>query len=378
MPYIWENENWPEFIYDRGRADEIYTQFLDQKKNTDAAFSILDEVSRKRFHVMDLADDMVANLAIEDEHIDYDSVYSSVSKRLDLPLAVNKKSDAYADSICAMALDAISNRHPLTEERLNGWHRMLFENAAGLKPKIIGDYRNSVEYILRRQGREIEIVYTAVPHERISAEMKELLSFINNEENRKKHNPIAMMSIAALWFVAIHPYGDGNGRISRAISDYILAKGFCDSMKVFCISTMILRNRKQYYALIENITAQKESMDITDWIMWNTEMAIRSEKHAVDSLRKTMMLTSFMKNLDPSQYNSREMYMLFKLADGSFFGKLTNEKWAKMNKCSSAAALRDIQHLVEKGLLIPSGDAGRKAGYYLNPEIGEKYGSTAD
>ena len=113
MPYIWENENWPEFIYDRGRADEIYTRFLDQKKNTDAAFSILDEVSRKRFHVMDLADDMVANLAIEDEHIDYDSVYSSVSKRLDLPLAVNKKSDAYADSICAMALDAINNHHLL-------------------------------------------------------------------------------------------------------------------------------------------------------------------------------------------------------------------------------------------------------------------------
>ena len=186
-----------------------------------------------------------------------------------------------------------------------------------------------------------------------------------------------MVAIASLWFLAIHPYGDGNGRISRAISDHILAKSFKDSMMVFSMSTMILKNRRTYYEQLERITGQKESIDITDWVLWNTEIALQAERHAVETLRKTMMLTNFMKDLDPSEYNSREIHMLFKLADGSFFGKLTNEKWAKMNKCSSAAALRDIQHLVENGLLIPSGDAGRNAGYYLNPEIGEKYGSTA-
>ena len=377
MPFIWEHADWPDLRYDRVRSDEKYRQFLSQKSITDAAFSILDEGSVKRLRAMDLADEMVSNLAIEDEHIDYDSVYSSVSKRLELPFAGNSRSDAYADSICTLTMDAITDSRKLTEERLNGWHRMLFENAAGIKPKRIGGYRTTPEYIIRRQGREIEIVYTAVPQEKVPSEMERLLDFINDDASASLHNPIAMASIASLWFLAIHPYGDGNGRISRAISDHILSKSFKDTMKVFSLSAMILRNRKSYYELLERITGQKESIDITDWVLWNTEMATGAERNALASLRKTMNLTSFMKDLDPAEYNSREIHMLFKLADGSFFGKLTNEKWAKMNKCSSAAALRDIQHLVENGLLIPSGDAGRNAGYYLNPEIGERYGSTA-
>jgi len=377
MPFIWEHADWPDLRYDRVRSDEKYRQFLSQKSITDAAFSILDEGSVKRLRAMDLTDEMVSSLAIEDEHIDYDSVYSSVSKRLDLPFAGNSRSDAYADSICSLTMDAITDTRKLTEERLNGWHRMLFENAAGIKPKRIGGYRTTPEYIIRRQGREIEIVYTAVPQEKVPSEMERLLDFINDDASASLHNPIAMASIASLWFLAIHPYGDGNGRISRAISDHILSKSFKDTMKVFSLSAMILRNRKSYYELLERITGQKESIDITDWVLWNTEMATGAERNALASLRKTMNLTSFMKDLDPAEYNSREIHMLFKLADGSFFGKLTNEKWAKMNKCSSAAALRDIQHLVEKGLLIPSGDAGRNAGYYLNPEIGERYGSTA-
>ncbi len=377
MPFIWEHADWPDLRYDRVRSDEKYRQFLSQKSITDAAFSILDEGSVKRLRAMDLADEMVSNLAIEDEHIDYDSVYSSVSKRLELPFAGNSRSDAYADSICSLTMDSITDSRKLTEERLNGWHRMLFENAAGIKPKRIGGYRTTPEYIIRRQGREIEIVYTAVPQEKVPSEMERLLDFINDDASASLHNPIAMASIASLWFLAIHPYGDGNGRISRAISDHILSKSFKDTMKVFSLSAMILRNRKSYYELLERITGQKESIDITDWVLWNTEMATGAERNALASLRKTMRLTSFMKDLDPAEYNSREIHMLFKLADGSFFGKLTNEKWAKMNKCSSAAALRDIQHLVENGLLIPSGDAGRNAGYYLNPEIGDRYGSTA-
>ena len=377
MPFIWEHAHWPDFRYDKARADEAYKQFLSQKSITDAAFSIIDESSARRFRAMDLADEMVSSLAIEDEHIDYDSVYSSVSRRLDLPLAGSNRSDAYAESICNLSMDAITNSSILTEERLNSWHRMLFENAAGIKPKTIGGYRSTPEYIIKRHGREIEIVYAAVPQENVSSEMKKLLDFINDDANDGRHNPIAMVAIASLWFLAIHPYGDGNGRISRAISDHILAKSFKDSMMVFSMSTMILKNRRTYYEQLERITGQKESIDITDWVLWNTEIALQAERHAVETLRKTMMLTNFMKDLDPSEYNSREIHMLFKLADGSFFGKLTNEKWAKMNKCSSAAALRDIQHLVENGLLIPSGDAGRNAGYYLNPEIGEKYGSTA-
>ena len=178
-------------------------------------------------------------------------------------------------------------------------------------------------------------------------------------------------AVAFLWFLCIHPFEDGNGRISRAIVDYLLSKGFNETHRVYSMSSLILKNRTEYYQLLQSISSQGESLDLTLWLVWNIEIAIQAKLEALNVYKKSVKLTHFMKNLDPSVYNSRELSMLFKLADGSFDGKLSTDKWAKMNKCSPAAASRDIQHLLQEGFLISSGDTGPKTGYFLDPALME-------
>ena len=138
------------------------------------------------------------------------------------------------------------------------------------------------------------------------------------------------------------------------------------------MSSLILKNRGEYYQLLQEISSQSESLDLSRWLIWNIDIAIQAKQEAIKIYEKSVKLTRFMQNLDPSIYNSRQLSMLFRLADGSFEGKLSTDKWAKMNKCSPAAALRDIQHLLQEGFLISSGDTGPKTGYFLDPVLLEK------
>ncbi len=135
------------------------------------------------------------------------------------------------------------------------------------------------------------------------------------------------------------------------------------------MSSLILKHRSEYYDLLQEISSQARSLDLTRWIIWNIDMAIQAKQEAINVYKKSVRLTQFMKSLDPSIFNSRQLSMLYKLADGSFEGKLSTDKWAKMNKCSPAAAMRDIQNLLSKGLLVPSGDTGPMTGYYLAPNL---------
>jgi Fic family protein len=138
------------------------------------------------------------------------------------------------------------------------------------------------------------------------------------------------------------------------------------------MSSLILKHRNAYYQLLNAISGQAQSLDLTQWITWNSNIAVEAKQQAIRVYEKRVRLMHFMKQLDPSVFNSRQFFMLFKLADRTFEGKLTTDKWAKMNKCSPAAAIRDIQHLLQVGLLVPSGDTGPKAGYFLNPSVMER------
>lgn len=195
--------------------------------------------------------------------------------------------------------------------------------------------------------------------------MQRLTGFINGK-------PLVKSAIAALWFLCIHPFEDGNGRMSRAISDYVLSKGYGETHRVSSMSSLILKNRGEYYQLLQEISSQSEPLDLTNWLIWNIDIAIQAKQEAIKIYEKSVKLTRFMQNLDPSIYNSRQLSMLFRLAGGSFEGKLSTDKWAKTNKCSPAAALRDIQHLLQEGFLILSGDTGPKTGYFLDPVLLEK------
>ncbi|MCF7941020.1 MAG: DUF4172 domain-containing protein [Spirochaetia bacterium] len=320
-------------------------------------------------HARSLSDEILASLEIEGEHISYDSVYSSICRRLDVSLETQAKTDLYAEDISSLVLDATGNLEELSSARMKRWHSFLFSSMAGIKPNSIGEYRKGPVYISKGNGRDPEIIYEGLPADRIETEMERLISFINTENEKR---PLVKSAIVSMWFLCIHPFEDGNGRISRAISDYVLSKGFNETYRVYSMSSLILKKRVDYYHLLHEFSAQSESLDLTQWLLWNIDIATQAKKEAVKIFETSMKLTRFMKNLDPSIYNSRELSMLFKLADGSFEGKLSTDKWAKMNKCSPAAASRDIHHLLQEGFLIPSGQKGPKTGYFLDPALLEK------
>ena len=362
MSYIWNNPDWPASTYDVEKIEGYHASYELQKKATDIVFDILDPDIRDKMHAHSLTDEILSSLKIEGETISYDSVYSSICKRLDIHLETKAKSDRYAESISTLVLDATENLGALSTDRIKEWHHLLFSRMAGIRPKHIGEYRQSPVYI----GTGDNLIYEGLPTERIEKEMQQLIAFIN-EENEKK--PLIKSAIASVWFLCIHPFEDGNGRISRAISDYVLSKGYGETHRVFSMSSLILKNRSDYYHLLHEVSSQSESLDLSKWILWNIDIAIQAKKEALKAYEKSVKLTHFMKNLDPSIYNSRQLSMLFKLADGSFEGKLSTNKWAKMNTCSPAAASRDIQQLLREGLLIPSGETGPQTGYFLNPAL---------
>jgi Fic family protein len=369
MSYIGNNPDWPSYAYDAEEVERHYSNYLLQKKATDIVFGIIDPDMRNRMHAHSLTEEIVSSLEIEGGKIPYDSVYSSICKRLDIHLETKAKADRYAENISNIVLDATGNLQELSTARIKQWHSLLFSSMAGIKSKNIGEYRQCPVYISKGNGKDPEIIYEGIPAERINAEMERLVEFINGENEKK---PLVKSAIASLWFLCIHPFEDGNGRISRAIADYLLSKGFNETHRVYSMSSLILKNRTEYYQLLQAISSQFESLDLTRWLVWNIEIAIQAKLVALHVYEKSVKLTRFMKNLDPSVYNSREISMLFKLADGSFNGKLSTAKWAKMNKCSPAAASRDIQHLLQEGFLIPSGDTGPKTGYFLDPALLEK------
>jgi len=369
MTYIWNNPDWPSYTYDVQEVERHHLHYELQKNTTDIVFGIIDPDTRNRMHARSLTDEILSSLEIEGEKISYDGVYSSICKRLDIHLETKAKTEQYAENISRIALDATGNLEELSTARIKGWHSLLFSSMAGIKPKSIGAYRQGPVYISKGQGKEAEIIYEGLPAERIETEMERLIRFINGENEKK---PLVKSAVVSLWFLFIHPFEDGNGRISRAISDYVLSKGFNETHRVVSMSSLILKNRIEYYHLLHEISSQSESLNLTLWLLWNIDIAVQAKLEAIKVYEKSVKLTRFMKNLDPSIYNSRELSMLFKLADGSFDGKLSTDKWAKINKCSPAAASRDIQHLLQEGFFIPSGDTGPKTGYFLDPTLMEK------
>ena len=362
MSYIWENSTWPNFVYDTSSVADALKSLYTEKEKSDIAYSLIDSQTLNLLTTKSLTEDIVSSLSIEGETIDVDSIYSAVSKHLNVAFTGKSKDSAYAQSIFSMVSDALENPSPLTNERLFQWHIKLFENKAGLKPKLIGSYRTGPEYVMKFTGKTNEVIYEAVEPQVVPQEMAKLLDFINTS----LLDGFLKASIASLWFVIIHPFEDGNGRISRAIADYIISKTSKETFHAFNISTGILKDRASYYEQIQRAEVYNTDMNITQWCVWFLDMVTNCIEQSRLTLKRTLRTSAFMKSLDPNEFNSREMSMLYKLADGSFFGKLTTEKWMKITKCSNTVAFRDIQHLVSKGLLIPSGEAGRNTGYYFN------------
>ena len=312
-----------------------------------------------------LTEDIVKTSEIEGELLNPKEVRSSVARKLGMEISGLPNASRDVEGVVEMMLDATQKyKDPLTKDRICGWHAALFPTgSSGMHKITAGDWRGDkggpMQIVSGPIGRE-KVHYTAPEAARLEAEMNRFMEWFNAD---KTMEPVIKSAIAHLWFVTIHPFDDGNGRIARAIADSQLARADRTTQRFYSISAQIMKSRKGYYDILES--TQKGSMDVTQWLVWYFERMTEALEVTDEALSKILVKAKFWELHKTTRFNERQIEMINKLL-GDFVGKLHSSKWAKMTKVHRDTALRDIQDLVEKGVLLDSGEGGRSTNYILN------------
>lgn len=362
--YIHEKENWTDFIWDSkqvmlklGEARNLQGKLLGKMESL--GFELQDEA------VLDtLTLDVLKSSEIEGEFLEREQVRSSIARRLGIDIAGAVESDRDVEGIVEMMLDATQRYDlPLTKDRLFGWHAALFPSGWSNLYKItVADWRKDttgpMQVVSGPMGKE-KVHYQAPNANKLELEMNKFLKWFENDNDL---DLVLKAAIAHLWFVTIHPFDDGNGRIARAITDMMLARSDKSVRRFYSMSAQIRVERKQYYKTLEK--TQKGSSDITAWLIWFLQCLINAIHATEASLTKILYKAEFWKLHSTTIFNERQQKMLNKLLD-DFVGKLTTSKWAKINKCSQDTALRDIQDLINKDILEKESSGGRSTSYKL-------------
>lgn len=347
--YIHEYEDWHLFTWDK---DEISFKLCDVNKKVGhlmGRLSLIGFDAQMSAVVEALSYDIIASSEIEGVELNNVQVRSSVARKLGVKIFDSTESSRYVDGIVEMSLDATENYDKiLTNERLFGWHNCLFPTGWSNAVEIdVAKYRSGgMKVVSGMFGRE-KVHYVAPPAEKVAEEMKRFLDWFNSGET---HNDYVKSAIAHLWFVCIHPFDDGNGRIGRAIADMALSQAESSKMRFFSISYQINKDKKRYYEILER--TQKGNRDITEWISWYLDCLIRSIEHSDELLSKVLNKAIFWQKHTDVAISERQREVLNLYLDG-YPGKLTVKNWAKRVKVSVDTAARDIKDLVEKGVLIP-------------------------
>jgi Fic family protein len=305
--------------------------------------------------------DVVKSSEIEGELLNYEQVRSSIARRLGIYSAGLVKSSRHIEGVVEMMLDATQRYDlPLTEERLFGWHAALFPTGFSGPYKIeVGCYRTGeMQVVSGAMGKE-KVHYEAVQPELVKAEMKKFLTWFNND---KTLDLVLKAAIAHFWFIIIHPFDDGNGRIGRAITDMLLARAEGSGERFYSMSSQILEERKMYYAVLQKV--QHSSNDITEWLNWFLHCLKNAMLATENTTQQILRKAEFWRLHEKTSINERQRKVLNMLFD-NFEGKLQSSKWAKINKISSDTALRDIKDLIEKGILQQTNEGGRSVNYEL-------------
>lgn len=364
MKYIYQQKDWPNFQWDNTKlvnllaSVHIHQGYLFGRMEA-LGFNLRDEAMLRTLTL-----DVVKNSEIENEILDSDQVRSSVARRLGMNIAALVPSDKRIDGVVEMMLNATQHfDKPLTKERLQEWHTLLFPHPeSGFYKIIAGDWRNDhhgpMQVTSGAIGRE-RVHFQAPDAKQIEKEMKKFLAWFNAKQNI---DPVIKAGIAHLWFVTIHPFEDGNGRIARTIADLQLARADDNSQRFYSMSAQIRQERNAYYKILEE--TQKGNLDITHWLEWFLTCLDHSLTSTDKVLADVVTRTRFWENNKAESLNPRQRDMLNKLLD-NFYGKLTTTKWAKLTKCSQDTALRDIQDLINRGILIKDDAGGRSTSYSL-------------
>lgn len=309
-----------------------------------------------------MTEELISSSEIEGVLLNPNSVRSSIARRLGIEDDGLSVEDHYVEGLVDVMLDAVRNcKEPLTDERLFGWHAALFPlGRSGMRRITVAGWRKGEEpmqIISGALGHE-KVHYEAPASADVPEEMVRLIGWCNNAGQ----SPFIMAAVAHLWFVTIHPFDDGNGRISRTLADMLLARLDVGSARYYSMSAEINRNKKAYYEILER--TQKGDIDITEWLLWFFECLEKAITRSSAIIERTLEKVAYWDRFRETDINERQRKVINRLWDG-FEGKLTSSKWAKMCSCSQDTALRDINDLISKGMLRNSGEGGRNANYLL-------------
>lgn len=362
--YIFQQIDWPNFKWD---STLVLFKLGEVRNLQGKLFGKMESLGfelRNQAILDTLTLEIIKSTEIEGEILNPEQVRSSIAKRLGLEYAGIISSDRNVDGMVDMMIDATQNcDKPLTQDRLFDWHIALFPLGRSSMFKItVGDWRidstGQMQVVSGAIGKE-KVHFQAPDSSIVPFEMSRFIDWYNNTDNL---DLVIKAGIAHLWFVTIHPFEDGNGRITRALTEMMLAKSDKSSQRFYSMSAQIRIERKQYYDILEK--TQKGTTDITDWIVWFLDCLNNALKSSEQILSKVLNKAEFWKNHASTVMNERQILMINKLLDG-FDGKLTSSKWAKISKCSSDTALRDIQDLINKNILQKEQAGGRSTNYEL-------------
>lgn len=363
--YIHQMKKWPEFHWSQERLAGALADLRHRQGRLVGRMEGLGFKLRSEAVLQTLTSEILKSSEIEGERLDREQVRSSLARRLGMDIGALKPSERNVEGVVEMMLDATQKfDKPLTAERLFAWHAALFPTGRSGMVKIrVGKWRNDgagpMQVISGPVGKE-RVHYQAPSAERLNKEMRVFLAWFNKKENST--DPVIKAGIAHLWFVTIHPFDDGNGRIARAISDMALARSESSPRRFYSMSAQISSERKAYYEILE--ATQKGDLDITDWLEWFLGCLGRAIDGTDASLSMVLQKARFWEKYSGESFNERQRKIINRLLDG-FEGKLTSSKWATLGKCSQDTASRDIDDLVERGILMKNPGGGRSTSYSL-------------
>jgi Fic family protein len=363
--YIHQLPHWPRFTWKGESIGSLLTGIRNRQGRLLGRMEAMGFSLQAEANLRTLTLDVLKSSEIEGELLDAEQVRSSIARRLGMDIAGLVPVDRNVDGVVEMMLDATQQyQQPLSVERLHGWHAALFPTGrSGMHKITVGSWRENtkddpMQVVSGAMGKE-KVHFEAPEADRLEEEMRQFISWFNED---KHMDPVIKAAMAHLWFVTIHPFDDGNGRIARALTDMQLSRADESVQRFYSMSAQVRKERKEYYNILES--TQKGSMDITDWITWFLHCLDRSVEATTETLSVVLKKARFREKHATTILNQRQQLMLNKLLDG-FDGKLNSSKWAKITKTSPDTALRDIQDLLNKNILMKEVGGGRSTSYVL-------------
>ncbi|CCD86688.1 conserved protein of unknown function [Bradyrhizobium sp. ORS 285] len=364
MVYIHERPEWPDFEWSAEKLSESLARVRHQQGRLLGRMERLGFQLKAEASLQTLTEEVVKSSEIEGEILDRDQVRSSIARRLGMDIGALTPAERHVEGVVELMLDATQKYdHALTAERLFGWHASLFPTGrSGMLKITVGGWRTEqagpMQVVSGPLGRE-RVHFEAPAAKRLPVEMKTFLDWFNAEQEQ---DPVIKAALAHLWFVTIHPFEDGNGRIARAIADLALARSAHSTQRFYSMSAQIRKERKAYYDILER--TQRGTLDITNWLDWFLGCLGRAFDGADAIIGNVLLKAAFWEKYGASGLNERQKMMLNRLLEG-FEGKLTSSKWEKIAKVSQPTATRDINDLIKRGILQKDAAGGRSTSYSL-------------